>query len=167
MLWHPEHVHIEPRIDDDQLLPMKTCIHIAWVCCFNRAITLTETVLTGEPQCAEGIFALSSRHGCRPRFLQATWSHVSGVHPRLSTAAPAVMSLCCFLLITGEELEGCRHAPALWFPEHVRVEPRVDDDRLRLTKTGEEREGCSKAPALWYPEHVHVEPGSMMTGFAI
>lgn len=40
------------------------------------------------------------------------------------------------LLIIGEELEGCWHATALWCPEHVLVDPRVDDDQLRLMKTG-------------------------------
>jgi hypothetical protein len=34
------------------------------------------------------------------------------------------------LLITGEEREGCWHAPSLWYPEHARhllhVEPRTN-----------------------------------------
>jgi hypothetical protein len=44
------------------------------------------------------------------------------------------------LLITGEELEGCWHALALWYPEHIRllhVEVRVNDDRLRPLKPQE------------------------------
>lgn len=58
----------------------RTCGDIALACCFIRAITSVQTVLTRESQCAEGTFT----------FCSATTEHQNQTrHPRPSITASA------------------------------------------------------------------------------
>ena len=64
-------------------------------------------------------------------------------------------------VITGEELEGCWHAPALWYPEHVslllHVETWVDDDRLRHLKPTRTDSQCYQCPSSHGARKIRVQ----------